>query len=509
MSNQRVQKTTNSTVRSTFSQKALFISLLSCLTVLSIQEYKSSSSERLTDFPLGQQHKSVIDVLLVIGGVEINPGPQTVAEILGQLIVEAPNDIIKKTINKIRTDHDHQDNIKNLLKTGKDASTLGNLKETCVFLHDSSEDAFDDYLKEGVAETILYRINQLYPESCKTCTKTYSIHRLDKPQLQCYNCDKGSCPPCSEKYVQKFKSCGLNDVFWTCSTCTETRKEFINTEVNKLKKNRSKENTTKEPKTTNVAEVVNTSAVAEATTDVEEVIEVADEDEPEKVGDKEPSSPVEKPDSKSKLCRFYRNNKCKYGISGKGCAFHHAPPCPKILKHGLGGKSGCSVECDKFNPKMCRTSLARKECFRGNCTYKHLPNTLRKKESIKDKKVEVAQQPTKEKTAKPKVSMKPSNHSDEKNNSFLEEMKKELLLQVLQALGVHGSGLGQPNNNMKKSMGRMTQMPQTLMNPMLAQVPQPMMSPMMPQQMMTSPMMTSPMMHPAMMMVMSTPPPTQ
>ena len=137
--------------------KGSYCRLLAYMTVLAIQECIS-----------GQQHKSVIEVLLVIGGVESNPGPQTVAEILGILIVEAPSENIKKTLNIVRTDVEHKDNLKNLLKAEKDSSSVDELKATCIFLHESSGGAFGDYLKDSLAETNLYRINQLYPENCQS-----------------------------------------------------------------------------------------------------------------------------------------------------------------------------------------------------------------------------------------------------------------------------------------------------------------------------------------------------
>jgi hypothetical protein len=36
------------------------------------------------------------------------------------------------------------------------------------------------------------------------------------------------------------------------------------------------------------------------------------------------------------ICRFYKQNKCKFGISGKGCEFNHPKMCQRLLSHGTG-----------------------------------------------------------------------------------------------------------------------------------------------------------------------------
>ena len=388
-----------------------------------------------------------------------------------------------------------KDNLKNLVKTGKDCSTVEDLKAMCSFLYDSPNDAFDDYLKEGLAETILYRLNQLYPESCTTCTKSYAVNRQDAPLLQCYNCDKGCCPPCGEKYVKNLKSCGLNDVFWTCSTCTESRKVFINDEVTKLKKKskakpkeKSQDNAqAAEENTANDAETAEENTANDAVekntkdTEIEESdldIEVVETSSSTKPPAKQP------PNQKTALCKFYCNNKCRYGISGKGCHYRHEPPCSRIIKHGLGGRYGCHNKCEKFHPKMCRTSLQNRECFRENCTFKHLPNTKRNNDKVqkvntpKDNSNEGTKIPAKRPT-KPTNPIKPSTNEAAKDDSFLEDLKKEVLQQVLQVLGAHGSGHGPNPQKLVSAMNLQQNQPwmvQPMKQPMMQPVMQPMMS---------------------------------
>jgi len=134
----------------------------------------------------------------------------------------------------------------------------------------------------------------------------------------------------------------------------------------------------------------------------------------------------------------FKMNKCRYGISGKGCNFKHDAPCNKILKHGLGGRLGCDGKCGKFHPQMCRNSLRNKECFRKECTYKHLPNTKRKEDDISTK---INNPPRAKETSRNEA-----NEGSKKatEDAFL-EMKKELLDHVLQVIADRGFGPGMMN----------------------------------------------------------------
>ena len=179
--------------------------------------------------------EGVTETLLVIGGVETNPGP-TNAEVLGVLIKDSPSEPITRLLCKIRTDVDDKTNIKNILKTGKDSACVDDIKATCVYLSNSGENEFDDLLKDGLAESVISRLNQLFSECCSTCSKTYTIGRQETPEITCEKCGKGSCQECSAKYSKCFKEIGLNGVFWNCSTCTAVKKKTAEVDLEKLKK---------------------------------------------------------------------------------------------------------------------------------------------------------------------------------------------------------------------------------------------------------------------------------
>ena len=96
------------------------------------------------------------------------------------------------------------------------------------------------------------------------------------------------------------------------------------------------------------------------------------------------SDKVENNDKKPN-CKFFEANKCMFGIRGIGCKYNHPRVCRKIVKHGIGGPSGCDSECDKFHPKMCRSSLEKRECFKESCRLCHIKSTIRLSNNHKSK----------------------------------------------------------------------------------------------------------------------------
>ena len=86
--------------------------------------------------------------------------------------------------------------------------------------------------------------------------------------------------------------------------------------------------------------------------------------------------------SNQELCRFYKQNRCKHGISGKKdgiCNFQHPKPCKKLLNNGTSGPRGCSkgAKCEDFHPKLCHRSLKERICTIQDCQYIHVKHTRR------------------------------------------------------------------------------------------------------------------------------------
>ena len=134
---------------------------------------------------------------------------------------------------------------------------------------------------------------------------------------------------------------------------------------------------------------------------------------------------------KTKLCRFYASNKCKYGIKGTKCPFKHPERCAKLLKHGSKQPHGCNKgrSCPDFHPKMCQMSLSKHECFDSSCQLVHISGTKRTKparDKEKLKKSPLTQ-------AEPPLGSKPPTSSDSQPSSFLElaRLIKEELMEAM------------------------------------------------------------------------------
>ena len=80
------------------------------------------------------------------------------------------------------------------------------------------------------------------------------------------------------------------------------------------------------------------------------------------------------------ICRFYRQGTCKHGLTGRNCPQEHPPPCRRLMKHGNRSPQGCTSgrACEYFHPKMCPTSLSKRECFKADCKLKHIMGMKRK-----------------------------------------------------------------------------------------------------------------------------------
>ena len=79
------------------------------------------------------------------------------------------------------------------------------------------------------------------------------------------------------------------------------------------------------------------------------------------------------------MCRYYQQNRCKYGISGKGCNFLHPKMGQKLLSHGKSKYKGYFKDgkCKNFHPPMCRSSLSKRLCTNQNCEFTHIKGTKR------------------------------------------------------------------------------------------------------------------------------------
>ena len=82
-------------------------------------------------------------------------------------------------------------------------------------------------------------------------------------------------------------------------------------------------------------------------------------------------------------CTFYLKNKCRFGVSGKGCGFTHPKRCNKFMDLG---RYGCKSDdiCKKFHPRVCNDSYRHMQCTKKKCDWLHIRKTRKPLEHQQD-----------------------------------------------------------------------------------------------------------------------------
>ena len=80
------------------------------------------------------------------------------------------------------------------------------------------------------------------------------------------------------------------------------------------------------------------------------------------------------------VCTFYKQGRCKHGISGKKdgvCNYAHPKKCKKFVTNGNRRQRGCTngSACQFLHPKVCIGSLRNRLCTKEDCTLLHIKGT--------------------------------------------------------------------------------------------------------------------------------------
>ena len=362
---------------------------------------KSSSSFHLSDqehFPISDTilDASVLAVKLIIGNVEANPGPMDLKEFFAFLFVDAEDPIVKDVLKEIKAAQDKQTNLKKVKSKTVDA-----LKATLAYLNDWNKDdenikmEIDVYTKEGIAHLLIKKIYNMAPQKCATCLKTSHFKPGEFCVLSCIRCNRGACVNCYELEREKLKSLSMfnRSIFFSCENCTSiaTKENSIDESHKKKscgkKKSPPVDNSVPNPDLTdNLTDAIGRLSVNEESETIDLVTDAAEDIENDEA---ETSNPTEHEDTtvkegpstpeKSTICWFYKQNKCKFGMSGKGCKFHHPKICQKLLSHGTQNQKGCQKagKCKFFHPAMCRNSIRKRLCTNQTCEFMHIRGTKR------------------------------------------------------------------------------------------------------------------------------------
>ena len=347
------------------------------------------------DMTTGSMNHRCHSILLLIAGVDSNPGPSTnddtvpsAEDILADLTIGAPNDEIRDCLRLYNHNHTLKKQKMEIGKCKRDT-----IVATLDYLDQPGQAVYN---KTECINNLICRIQSYLPDECNICKTMYYVRLGEVPLLTCEICGQGSHNRCildklmipddmkdsfePDQALSKLNPTLLPGLHYLCGACEETT---IPQKENGLLRRYTiaqgqPATSQQENEETNPDEEPSTGE--DVTTDQGRS--------PSPSSDNRASPPnqdttISTPPQRShsdplKICRFYRKGTCRYGLSGKGCPHEHPKPCKKLLMHGNKGPRGCTLgraNCDKFHPRMCPSSLTSGECLTTNCSLRHVAGT--------------------------------------------------------------------------------------------------------------------------------------
>ena len=353
-----------------------------------------------------QCHKA----LLIMAGVEANPGPVTGLEMMDEwtkkheeIIAGLCADAIDSTVRDcLKLYNPKNSNSKH--KTELNKCPKLTITNTLDFLAIPGQDQFN---KPTCINTLICRIQNLLPDMCNICESEYCVKRDEISLISCEICGQGSHNPCifeklgipeedqaafdPNKTMEKLNPIGLPGLHYLCGACEASNIPDKNAGLLK----RTTEGTDLDRESTDSTQETEGSQ-QESSTEGSTRTEVENEttnNQPETTYNQlnqaqnrlreqdvvQPNPEREAPTIKP-VCPFYKNGTCRFGSSGRGCPKDHPKPCKKLLQHGNKTPNGCTLgraRCEKFHPKMCNASLTKGLCNETNCNLRHVAGTRR------------------------------------------------------------------------------------------------------------------------------------
>ena len=353
-----------------------------------------------------------LTALLLMSGVEPNPGPDDQdqhTEIVAGLCTGAPSTEIRECLRL----HNPQNNIKqHRTEFGRCSKSV--LVATLDYLRVPGQDLFN---KPACINILISRIQNLLPDQCNICKQSYCVKLEEVPLLECALCGQGSHNSCildlfgvllaeqdnfgPEEAKTKINPVGLPGLHYLCGACEN---DIIPDKETGLLKRGTAHSRQESISSHNALVLGSTSQDDDSdqpqSPDEEAAVVDAQQSDPENSDEPEYHSGNHNPvdhqaddtthgrNSNSRqagerdtriICPYYRQGTCKHGHKGRQCPKDHTPACRRPLKHGNKGPQGCTQgrSCTNFHPRMCSSSLAKRQCFKADCKLKHVAHTVR------------------------------------------------------------------------------------------------------------------------------------
>ena len=366
--------------------------------------------------------------LLIIGGVEKNPGPDIDigADVLAGLCDGAPSTDIRDCLRAYRRELSTTALKRAFMKHDKDV-----VIKTMEYLNVSGQ---DDYTKHSVCFNLIVRIQNLLPEKCRFCEESYCVQLSDVELLKCSICGQGAHSKCiantfgvdeqvlidlgPDEVLKRINPTELPGVHYMCESCEED--SIPSEEEGKLKTQRKAggdQRPTHPPATPSGGGNQPSHPPAGDTSEVSPQTTgpgtwswppgpppngqqhpppgpPPNGQQPPPQGPppngQQPPLPGIPPNGQNlnnhqqtpatqSICGFYKRGTCRYGMSGSGCPKAHPKHCWKLVNHGTRSPRGCNKgdSCESFHPRMCQQSLHGGECLTLDCKLRHVWGTTR------------------------------------------------------------------------------------------------------------------------------------
>lgn len=311
------------------------------------------------------------------------------AEVLAALCTEAPNEIVRNCIRK----YDPKKPSWQIEKALK-ADRKSVLVETLTFLGVLN---MDRYRADTLPHEIVCRLQNLFPDQCDICKLKFSVTLHEKPILSCARCGQGCHNQCILQLLGKTEedlneenqngaalinpnaSLGLVYLCRPCQVDVVPVREEISRNPRSVQSTNDAPHSSQslsQPVESPQTEEGVAAGGAESSRSTENDVNQAAADAGNHSNNNQNQS------DETQICRFYVENRCKHGISGRkggSCNFQHPKPCRKLLNDGTRGPRGCNkgTRCEYFHPKMCYRSLKERICIKTDCKFIHVKSTRR------------------------------------------------------------------------------------------------------------------------------------
>ena len=292
----------------------------------------------------------------------------------------------------------------------------------------------DKYRSDALPHELLCRVQNLFPDICHLCKDKFCVKLSDRPILSCAKCGQGCHNKCviallgrneddmdeengiGPEALNPYASIGF---VYLCGYC---QKDVIPQKEDLLVKNKATKDISSSSSlptdqsgassANDQSNSINNDAVDQnsATVSVENTSQTTQSlnsrtDEQDitvlpqnhrnvqqshaQNGLEQISRPknVARASVTRQICKFYKESRCRHGISGKRdgtCPFEHPKACQKFISNGTQASRGCKkgAACTLFHPKMCFSSLKDKTCSREECKFLHIKGTQRGSTSV-------------------------------------------------------------------------------------------------------------------------------